>query len=180
MPLNSNYSQRGFSLLEIMVALAVLSVIAVVSIPNYRKFSETQAIKNSHGDMIKYLRLAQSSASTQTNCSSNKPAQNWSFVINTSTKAYSIVTSCFNPATDTTPTLETKDPFTLPSYINITTTPGCSGDFKVTFTRTGASFFCQNNPISFNEITLNLRDTNTSVQKYIKINTTGTISESNP
>lgn len=57
-------NSKGFTLIEILVAIAIIGLIGVVAIPNYRKFQEDQQVTTDSGNLVQALKLAQSNALT--------------------------------------------------------------------------------------------------------------------
>lgn len=76
--------ERGFTLVELLVVIAVMSLVGVYTFANYKSFGEDQNLKNAALDIQGILRSAQISASTNTKCSS-KYGATWQ-VVYTDTK----------------------------------------------------------------------------------------------
>ncbi|HLL19481.1 MAG TPA: GspH/FimT family pseudopilin [Rubrivivax sp.] len=55
-------ADRGFTLVELMTAVSVLTVLAAVAAPNLRSFSAAQSVKALAGDLTSDLMLARSEA----------------------------------------------------------------------------------------------------------------------
>ncbi|MCL4366053.1 type II secretion system GspH family protein [Patescibacteria group bacterium] len=60
---------RGFTLIELLVVVAAMSLIGVYTFANYKSFGDDQNFKNATSDIQGILRSAQTSASTNTKCS---------------------------------------------------------------------------------------------------------------
>jgi type IV fimbrial biogenesis protein FimT len=54
--------QRGFTMLEVMVAIGVLAVLASVSVPAFQGFSANHAIRSASFDLTTHLLMARSEA----------------------------------------------------------------------------------------------------------------------
>lgn len=55
-------SLRGFTLIELMVAIAVLAIILVLAVPGFRQLMESQRLRAAVFDMVTDLTLARSEA----------------------------------------------------------------------------------------------------------------------
>ena len=67
--------QQGFSLLELMVVLAIISIVVLVGIPSYQSSMSASRMASAANNMLGALQLARSEAvarrSTVTVCASN-------------------------------------------------------------------------------------------------------------
>lgn len=86
---------RGFTLVEILVAISILALIGAISIPNLRRFNDTQTLQNATNDLARVLREAQSSANSRVSCSQTLVARNWAVRI--SGNSYQLEASCYDP-----------------------------------------------------------------------------------
>lgn len=68
---------KGFTLVEILVAITILSVAAVVAIPNLKKFNEDQELNNTSSDIIRVLRQAQSGMASSIICKEQTSSDSW-------------------------------------------------------------------------------------------------------
>jgi type IV fimbrial biogenesis protein FimT len=53
---------RGFTLLEIMLAITVFAVLLGLAVPSFRQFSQNNAVVAAHNDLVTSLQLARSEA----------------------------------------------------------------------------------------------------------------------
>lgn len=69
----------GFTLVEIIVAVAILSLAAVVAVPNFNKFNQDQTLSLATGELITTLRQAEANAQSGVKCGDNNgnPSVNW-------------------------------------------------------------------------------------------------------
>ena len=71
-------SQRGFTLLELMIAVALAAVLASLAAPSFRQFIATQRVKSASFDLITALTMARSEAITRnTNISVCQRSGSW-------------------------------------------------------------------------------------------------------
>lgn len=125
---------RGFTLIEVLVAIAILAVIAAVAIPNFRRFSEEQTLKNVTANLIAALRTAQNNTQTGVKCPDGvSTPQSWSVLL--STNSYYLQESCLNLTTSTSST-NSLPAVTYPPNVSMSSP---TGSCSVTFTTTGVS-----------------------------------------
>lgn len=73
----------GFTLVELMVVIAIMAVIGAYTLSNYRSFGEDQNLKNAVLDIQSQLRAAQTSATANAICNNNQSGATWQLVYNT-------------------------------------------------------------------------------------------------
>jgi prepilin-type N-terminal cleavage/methylation domain-containing protein len=142
---------NGFTLIEILVALLILTVVATIAIPNFRRFNSDQEIVNTTSDVIRLLQQAQSSAQSQIACQNtlptgNQPVTFWEFMLQ-SNKTYRLQVECVDDTGAALPV----NPYPTTTLQNVT--------IAATYNDTlGGSGSCSNAAIRFNanSPTLNL------------------------
>lgn len=60
---------RGFTLTEILVAIAILGIAAAIIIPSFRKFYQEQILRNETMDLVQTLRNIQANSQARVRCS---------------------------------------------------------------------------------------------------------------
>ncbi len=61
-------SARGFTLVELLVVLAIMAIVGVFTLANYKSFGEDQKLKSAVLDIQSLLRQAQTNATTNVKC----------------------------------------------------------------------------------------------------------------
>ncbi|MBI3486389.1 prepilin-type N-terminal cleavage/methylation domain-containing protein [Candidatus Daviesbacteria bacterium] len=128
----------GFTLVEIIVAIAILSLAAVVAIPGFNKFNQDQVLSLATGELITTLRQAEGNAQSGVKCGDNNgsPSINWYISFSSFNDYYELKATC---QTDPILTIYSKKKVT-PDSITVSTicsdgsTP-TTGDF-ITFNST--------------------------------------------
>lgn len=112
----------GFTLVEIIVAVAILSLAAVVAIPNFNKFNQDQTLSLATGELITTLRQAEANAQSGVKCGdiAGSPSINWYISFSSLGGSYDLKANC---QTDPLPTTYLKKTITLDS---ITVSTVCS------------------------------------------------------
>lgn len=79
-----------------MISLAIIGMVAAVSIPNLRDFNKSQDIDNTTSQLVNVLKNAQSSAASHVMCPNNEPAVSWQVDIDPTgtTDTYSLISNC--------------------------------------------------------------------------------------
>ncbi|RJP46339.1 MAG: type II secretion system protein, partial [Armatimonadetes bacterium] len=69
--------KSGFTLIELMVVVAILATLTVVLVPQFNNFKKTQDLADAASELQTVLRLAQSNAVSSVNCNNGDRAKNW-------------------------------------------------------------------------------------------------------
>jgi len=96
MPKN-NFKQLGFSLLEVLLTVALIGVVTVVAIPNLRQYNKDRDLSAAAGRLVNILRTAQSSAANGIKCPNGNTSTSWQVNITVnagSNDSYSLVANC--------------------------------------------------------------------------------------
>ncbi len=162
----------GFTIIEILISIAILSTLAVLGIPNLRKFSENSVIDTTYSDFTRVLKQAQTGSVSAQSCA-NGIATNWAVLVNGTT--YRTLVSCKNLSTlSLTSELRSNNKFPLTVSV---TSPDCTPltTAEVDFTGSNIAFLCNGAPLSTPSFTFVLKDAKTNLTKSIKISSGGAI-----
>lgn len=73
------HSSAGYTLIELLVVITIMAILALIGFFNLNNFSKSQITVKAVGQVQSLLRLAQSNATSSTNCN-NQGATSWSVV----------------------------------------------------------------------------------------------------
>lgn len=137
-------SDKGFTLVEILVTIVILGVVTVWIIPNLRRLNENQYLINASANLISVLRTAQNNSQSSVKCQlgSNKASTLWAIQINST--SYNL--QCQNSDSGASPVNENSTSFTggvtatacsvsfTGNIISSTCSTDTSGNFIITLT----------------------------------------------
>lgn len=129
-------NKRGFTLIEILITVAIVSTVALLGIPNLKKFNEGQAFQAQVSELTRTIKRVQSNSQSGIVCGDNKRSSEWAVTF-LSASQYQISPTCPD-STSATPT-ETKDlptgtTLSIKSGTTTCTTPTTSSPTTITFT----------------------------------------------
>lgn len=89
---------KGFTLLELLVVVAIVSILIVLSIPQFSKFNNSQAVQTSALELQTAVRTAQSNAGSGIKCDSppTTPSLDWQLLLSDD-RGYRVTSTC-NPS----------------------------------------------------------------------------------
>lgn len=95
-----NTKNTGFTLIELMVVLALIGLLSVGAIASFTNFSHSQTFQSSVNDFIAAVNFARSSAASQVkpntstvSCKANSSLVNYQVTVNT-VNSYQVVAAC--------------------------------------------------------------------------------------
>lgn len=123
--------KNGFTLVEILVVLAIMGIVGMMSYLNIGTFREDANLKSVASDLQSYLRLAQSNAQTGVKCGS-RGGLSWSLLIKDRT---TIQLRCQTQAADDSPVREwtLKNPSQIDAIEGVLQSTNCASSFTATF-----------------------------------------------
>ena len=115
--------EKGFTLIELIVVIAIMGILVVMAVPSYTQYSKNQKLTDSASQLQTVLRQAQNNAQTGTVCNTGYRALGWRVGLNY--LAYEMLATCVGTPPSTTPQI-----YNLPIGItisSITNEDGLSG-----------------------------------------------------
>jgi prepilin-type N-terminal cleavage/methylation domain-containing protein len=163
-------SRNGFTLVEILIVVAILSLIAVVGIPNLRKFTNDQTTTNSAQDLVRVFRQAKTSSTSGTLCNGNLPDYWYVDVKMGLNKTYYLGANYNSTLCPNGPALN------FPNGVTTSSTAGCSVNQTLTinYNPQNVTFSCNGTPINASLIDLTLTPSS-GVAQTIYVNNAGTV-----
>lgn len=119
---------NAFTLVELLVAIAVMAIISVITLSSYRSFGRDQNLNNAALDIQNQLRSAQANATANAQCASDEYGTTWQ-VYFTSDRITTNLNCQFlpSPLPVPSPVLTTKKTFQLGTDITIQSVSGTGG-----------------------------------------------------
>jgi prepilin-type N-terminal cleavage/methylation domain-containing protein len=175
----SIFTSNGLTLIEVLIAVVIVSLIGITFFPNLRKFNSDQQFRNESADIKNSIQNAKNMFTTGTRCTSLKATTAWSLYISTGTtittnlKGYCITTALVSSVEN----LNSAPQNNL--VLQSSTCGGGTSSIELRFNKNGFSYSC-NGSSTFTSGTFNLQlqnKNNTSQSTTITINNLGTISQ---
>ncbi len=170
--------EQGFTLIEILITLAIFSVVATIALPNLRNFTATQELEDTGSKLVQILKQAQSSAATGIKCTSS-PSLSWKVTF--SQDRYQMISSC-RPVIlvpSATPISEVKDnSANLPNYSKkVIMDSNICGDASISVEFDNKSFkvTCPSSGLSPTKFCLILKDKVSAEKKALRVDGGGVI-----
>jgi prepilin-type N-terminal cleavage/methylation domain-containing protein len=101
--------QKGFTLIELMIAISIMAVVGVLGIVGFSNFNKAQVLQTSTNEVIMKLNLAKSRAQSQIKPSACPGRLDGYRVVISTPKSYILYVVCSgvtNPATDSSGDIE--------------------------------------------------------------------------
>lgn len=144
---------KGFTLIEILLAIAILGMVTVIAMPNLSRFNRGQQLNFTTERIIQGLKQSQSSALSGIKCP-NQPAKSWNFSLNVTGK-YNLFAVC-EDGTNSTRLTENLSP-TITASVTDDSGISCD-DLNVTFVKSQVNFSCGASNLNSALIKINLTD----------------------
>jgi len=170
-----NFKKTGFTLIEVMVSLAIMGFVAAVAMPNIRNFSKTQELDASVSQLSTILKRAQSSAASRIECGQNNASTSWQVDFNVASANYILVSNCQTPPAKTVFTSPFAPTPTSPSVFQAATVPCAGENMSIIYTGSQMSYKCANSsgPVYGTAVTITL--SGSGLTKSIVVEPGGTI-----
>lgn len=121
----SSSPRKGFTLIEVLISVAIIAALGALTIPNFIRFNEEQILKNETLSLLQGLRQMQANAQSRVKCQ-NTFAINWQLIL--SNNGYQYQSTCDGSP----PTLESPRPkASFPANISLNSVK-CNTDFVST------------------------------------------------
>jgi prepilin-type N-terminal cleavage/methylation domain-containing protein len=176
--LKNNFS-KGLTLIEVLIAIVIVSLIGITFFPNLKKFNSDQQFRNEFSDIKNNIQSAQNMFTTGTRCSSTKATTAWSLLITNGAN----LTSNLKAYCVTTAQVSSVESLSIITQRNLqiqsSTCPVGATSIELKFDKNGFSYSCSGSS-TFTVGTFNLQLQNkndTSQNATITINNLGTISQ---
>lgn len=143
--------ERGFTLIEILVVIAIISTVALIGIPNLRRLNQNQEYQSKASELVNSLKRMQSNSQAGIVCSPTTPSQSWNLRINNSSQ-YELYPICGMAGAAGTVGGSTST-IDLPPEVEITsieTNSGVCDNFDRNLNKVVISFTNNNRGINFN------------------------------
>lgn len=125
-------------MVELLLAVALMSLVTAVAIPNLREFNRGQEIDGARSQVINALKNAQSSAVSHIQCPSGVISTNWNVTLNASNYSINCLVVLTGQQVYTSPYASTPTSSTTFQMTN----SSCSGALVITFTNQLVSYTC--------------------------------------
>jgi prepilin-type N-terminal cleavage/methylation domain-containing protein len=124
---------KGFTLIEILITIAILALVLGISIPNLRRFNQDQGLAEGVSNIVQVLRQAQSNTMSGIRCSNGKPSSDWS--IELMGTSYSFKALCDPQGIPTTETKIDNKPYNpdFPTAIFVDESSCTAADMTIIF-----------------------------------------------
>lgn len=168
-------SSCGFTLLEILIAISIVSVISALTIPNLRNFNEEQVLKNDASRLVTVLRQAQSNTQARVNCEPTKESAGWRVNFPSSTTFNLIAICASDLSTRSISSNTTTSNITL-AILDADTDSICTtSNSHINFMSSNADPICNSVPVD--NLKIQLTNSKTLSIRSITINKAGSINE---
>lgn len=168
-------NNKGFTLIEILVSIVIISLVGIVFFPNFRKFNTDQQYRNEVLNLQNDIKKAQTMFASGTRCTANKATLGWSLTITNGNPVTSNLKGyCINSSL-----VQSNEPLAsvpLPSTAIQSSTCPTNTTIELKFDRQGFSYSCNGGAFISGTFTLQLQNKASTTQSTtFTINPVGTI-----
>jgi prepilin-type N-terminal cleavage/methylation domain-containing protein len=176
--------QAGFTLIEIIIAITIISLISALIVPNLRNFNQNQQLEEVATDLVQALNQTQSNAMSRIACPNNFPTTEWRIKISPTGYQQTAVCTDITGATSPAPQVFPVQNFNPPAISMTSST--CSeqlfGDtIEIIYSGNSIAFNCINGATTLpltTDLEIKLTDSNnTQIHWLIQINKSGLITK---
>lgn len=166
-------SKKGFSLLEILIAVGIIGLLSAVAFPNLRGFLKQQEIDGTALEVLSALKIAQSSAQSRIKCPKDEVSDTW--IVRLSDQDYSLISVC---ETSGEQFIFSNKPYTPSSADKVTRFNGSvdvclNATTEIIFTKSQISYKCAGQVITDKVVKLTLSSSNSDLTKVVRIESGG-------
>lgn len=176
------HSKKGFTLVEIIVAISIIGLVAALITPNLRTFNQNQQLETAAADLVQALKQTQSSAMSRIACPSSFPTSEWRIKITPTGYQQTAVCTDLTGATSPTPQpfpFQNFTPSTITMSDNTCISNMMGNTIELVYKGNNIAFNCINGATSqsiLGGVDINLRDSNnTNANWLIRLNRSGII-----
>lgn len=168
-------AHRGFSLVEIIVAISIIALLGAIAIPNLRNLSKEQEIDSAALQVLNTLKTAQSSASSRIRCSNDEASDSWT--VRLAPGNYSLIAGCQTSGNQTIFTRVYAPASTATAAAYSGNSNVCSGStVDIIFSRSQIYYLCSGSVTpQTGSVNLTLSNSTETLTKVVKIDQGGVI-----
>ncbi len=170
-----NLFLRGFTLIEVLIAIGIIALITAVAIPNLRSFREDTVLTQAGIEVSSAMRKVQANAQSGVNCGTGSVSSSWSIFFIPNQSKFELICNYEADDVETSITEETR------TLVDIDMSVSCgeeeAPDTKITFTSISIGTSEITNPCESGAFIIALESQKTGQIKNINIDSNGLIFE---
>jgi prepilin-type N-terminal cleavage/methylation domain-containing protein len=169
---------NGFTLIEILITLAIFSLVAAIALPNLRNFNASQELDNGSSNLVQILKQARSSAISGVRCN-NVASLSWNVEFTSDRYRVFALCTATQPQPSPTPSIEFKVNLENASNFSkhIRMSSNICNDNKITikFTHNSFNVICPDALVKPQKFCLILQDSSSLKKKAIRMDSGGVV-----